>query len=219
MNKNFMTLIMGVSFMSIHSTDEYTFKTFKRTDIEQFTTFITKKRSEFYKSYPYLFQSDADQERANEYASWFAQLPDSALVIAYHNQIPIAFCWGASLTDFDEHVPSIELFKKENLDPKTFYYISDIIFDSGYNNENYIPELLKKIADCAYDFGYTRLCIAEKEDELSHPLRPNNYQSNTKILTDNGFEKTSFFATFHWQTLQHEGIIKDQEHQLYYWIR
>lgn len=202
------------------TTDQYSVKVVLGTEIETLIQFLLQQRLEFYRAYPYLYEGKANLKRAKEYITWLAKLPHTALVVAYHDEAPIGFCWGTPLVDFDEHVEgSVDTFKKSGLKPESYYYISDLIVIQEHATDEVYRKLLKVFEGCAQSFGYTELCLAEKNNENSHPLKPINYQSNDQMLLNNNFVKTSLYATFNWQTLQVDGSIKNEEHKLVYWIK
>jgi ribosomal protein S18 acetylase RimI-like enzyme len=145
-------------------------------------------------------------------------LPNSAVSVAYHNDKPVGFVSGTSFVDNGDHfTQSIELFEKNGLDPKKFYYIEAIVMPE-HRKKSLAHQLHDLIIEHAQSLGYESSCFVEESHE-NHPLKPADYQSRDDSYTKAGYTKTSMIMKFPWRTIQPDGSLKDQEHELRYWIK
>ena len=197
----------------------YTFKTFGAPDIEPFNQFIVQERLKFYQGYPYFYVGNAELDRANGYIKWMSEIPNTILAIAYHDGIPVGFCIGTPFVDHGEHIQDgVDLFKQHGLKPEAYFYISDLIIQDQHRSDELHAKLMSLLEKEAQKMGYSAFCVAE-HDHDNDASTPHDFASFDQLLLDNNYKKSSMFSQFHWQTLQADGSVKDQDHRLVYWLR
>lgn len=212
--------IFLISLFSIGSLaalpDGYSIELFVK-DIAPYLPFVAEQRINAYREYPYLYAGKMEEEIA--YLEWFSQLKHSAIVIAFYNDEPVGFITGTALTAFDQHYKgSIDLFKNAGLAFDSYYYLSDAIVVPEHRNKSLISSMAQLMEEHADILGYTSVCFVCESHE-SHPLKPVNHKSLDSLFKRNGYSKTGMVVTYHWQTRNVDGSIKEQNHAMNYWVK
>jgi GNAT superfamily N-acetyltransferase len=181
----------------------------------KFARFIAEQRVTMFAEYPYLYQAAVEDDMP--YTTWFSQLPKSAAVVAYYEDKPIGFIAGTSFKDFGEHFQgSVALFEDAQLNPESYFYISEVIIIPEHRGEGLSTQLFEVIENYAKQAGYTKACFVT-ESHKKHPLKPANYRDLGVLWTKLGYSLMNLFLQFSWPTLQTDGSSEMQEHTLEYW--
>ncbi len=216
MKKITLALSMIILGTSVSATAEYTLKLLTGNQLRSIIPFMVEQRISAFRDYPYLYEGNSDEE--TEYAQWFTSLPHSVAAIAYHDGKPVGFVSGTGFADFDVHFKgSIELFEKNGLDPKKFYYIPEAIIMPEHRRKSLMLKLHALVIEHAQTLGYLSSCLVEESHDM-HPLKPADYTSRDDIYLKAGYTKTSMIIKFPWLTIQADESLKDEEHELLYWI-
>lgn len=153
-----------------------------------------------FKEYPYLFK--ATFEESKQYFEYFASHEQGAVFKATVKNNFAGFLTGVPLITIDDHCKGIiELFKNENLNPKNFYYLRDVIILPAYRNQGIMKILIAKFQEYAQSLGYKGICLVTSEREENHPLKPSNYRDIDEVWKHLGFTKTSIKMNYVWQTI------------------
>jgi ribosomal protein S18 acetylase RimI-like enzyme len=179
--------------------------------------FIAQQRITEFQEYPYLYQGNLTDEYS--YLSWFAQLPSSAVAVAYDGDTPIGFVAGTAFSDFESHFQgSMELFKHAGLSPASYYYVSEAIVLAAYRDKSICRELVEVLEQHARQRGFLAGCFVCEHHE-HHPLKPTSYKDLDPLFTKLGYQKTELTILFDWDTIQSDGSIARMSHPLSYWIK
>src|ERR1700722_10140808 len=172
--------------------------------------FIAHQRLTVFKEYPYLYQGNFDGEYT--YLSWFAQLPYSAVAVAYDGENPIGFLTGTACTDFERHFQgSMTLFQNAGLNPESYYYFSEVIVLPMYRNKSICRRLLEVLEQYACQQGFSAGCLT-CEHHKYHPLKPIDYRELDPLFGKLGYKKTELTLLFDWDTMQIDGSIVKGSH-------
>lgn len=216
MFKNFYLLTFSFflgTIMNIHS--HYTYKVLTGSELQAVIPFLVEQRITMFREYPYLYEGNKTEE--NEYAQWWAQLPDSAAAVAYYNGEIVGLLTGASFVQFDEHFAgSIALFNKNNQPAQDYYYCGEAFVLSEHRGKKISNVLFMLLEQHAQTLGYTKGCFIT-EIHAHHPLKPKDYRPLNGASY--GYTKTDLTFNFNWLTVQPDGSSRDQEHILTYWIK
>ncbi len=217
MNKYCLLVMIGITSLLFAHSKEYTFKLLVGNELQNILPFMAQQRMAVFRDYPYLYEGNPNVE--HEYLKWFASLPHSSVIMAYLDGKPIGWISGTGFADFDVHFKgSNELLKKNGYDSRKFYYIPEAIIVSEHRDTLLLEELHTLIAKHAKTLHYSALCFAEESHE-QHPLKPADYKGLEELYRVAGYTPTQMIITFSWLTIQADGSVKDEEHELCYWIK
>lgn len=214
-----LLFLSGFTFFT-HAVDakEYTLHIFT-TPAEQKTMFdfIAQQRIEQFKGYPYLYDGNMDFEY--NYLNGYVSTPKSAFAIAFWQDQPVALITGMPLYDFNKDVPNgLDAFKQAGLNAEEYYYFGEFLILPEHRDDSLISKLAAIFEDYVASIGYTKTCFMEESND-SHPLKPADYQEKDYLLLRDGYKKTSAVIGYTWPTFQLDGSIKEQTHDLNYWIK
>lgn len=213
--KKIIVLLIGV--ISPLLAQEYSFKLFTGKDVQAIVPFIAQQRVSEFREYPYLYEGNIAED--TEHCQWFAQLPHSAVAVAYLAGKPVGFISSTSFADFDVHFKgSIALFENNGLDPHNFIYIPEAIIMPEHRGKSLTEKLHALIEKHAKSLGYKGICFAEESHD-KHPLKPATYKGLEGLFLRAGYTKTQMIIKFPWLTIQPDGSLKDEDHELCYWIK
>lgn len=202
--------------------ENYKIETLTQSEIQSVLPFMTEEGPKGYRSYPYLYESN--EKEVLEYLQWLAQLPLTAVAMAYHNDAPVGFALGTPLTDYalnmfpHNYEESMEAFRKQDKDPNKFYYITDIIVLPEHESDWLNGALFEELEEYGRMHGFEFICFSALSYE-QHPLKPDDYCEPDALWQSLGYIKSSLTVRFSWKTLQSTGSAIDQEHELPYWIK
>lgn len=210
-------LLFALVAYDISMQAHYSLKLLTSSELQEIVPFMVEQRIAAFRDYPYLYEGNTKEE--NEYCQWFVRQSHSAVAVAYWNGQPAGFVSGTSFTDFDIHFKaSIDLFENNGLDPKKFYYIPEVIIMPEHRKKGLARKLLNLIEQHAQKLGYQSSCLVHETHE-HHPLKPINYQTSENIWLKHGYWKTGMIIKFPWLTLQPDSSLKNEDHELRYWIK
>ncbi len=198
--------------------DEYTIKVLTQEKMKAVLPFVAQARLTTFCHYPYLYEGDFDDEMND--LDKYAENSQSALAIAYHQDIPVGFLCGS---DFMHYSPMFEnpiadTFKEEGLDPEKHYYFADVILLPEHRGKRLSPKLFKKLEKHAEKQGYQFTCFVT-EHHYNHPLKPDNHRSLVPLWNKLGYHKSSILGYASWPTYQEDGTVKKQQHPLVFWFK
>lgn len=209
-------LLCSASTMQPHNT-LYTTTLLTGKQLHKILPFIATQRIVLFYEYPYLYEGNYEQEMA--YLTWFAQLPYSAVVVAYVDEEPVGFISGTALIDFDEHFKgTVQLFKTAGLQPKNYYYIAEVMVLPEHRGHQLSDQLFDYLEKYAEQQGYTAVCGVTESHE-QHPLKPTDYISLEPLWQRLGYKKSDLVINFSWLTRQVDGSSREAEHLLRFWLK
>ena len=202
--------------------DIYTVKLLTAAAIESILPFVAAVGIKHYREYPYLYE--ANQKEVFDYLAWLSKLPQTAVAVAYEDKTPIGFALGTALIDYAQEIypqnfeQSIKQFRDQGKNPEQYYYIADNITLPEHENSSVTKLLFDCLEEYAHDKGFKGMSFAAESYE-KHPLKPQSYQEPDDLWKVLGYAKTPLMVRFIWKTIKAYGPTKDEEHELYYWIK
>ncbi len=218
MNSKFLLcLFFSIPLCAMKQSDNYNLELLTGKDLESILPFVAQQRIELFREYPYLYEGNLTEEM--NYLEWFAKLPHTAMAVAYHDKQPVGFVSGTSFKDFDTHFKgSCDVFLKADLKPEEYYYITEGIVVPEHRGNALALKLSALIEGYAKKIGFTKGCFVDESHD-KHPLKPANYYSLETAFKKAGYIKSPLSIKFNWVTRQVAGQARDQEHELYYWMK
>lgn len=186
-------------------------------DIISVLPFIAKSRIEAFREYPYLYHGTMESE--SPYLVLYSSWKDTAVALVYADDTPVGFISGMPLIKFDEHCPSIEVFKKENLAPESCYYFPEVIILPEYQSLGLSEKLFEVLEAHAYSLGYRTLALLTSNRADTDPQKPAGYKSQDYLWKKLGYKKSRMIVSISWDTIQPDGTIKEQQNDLTYWFK
>lgn len=223
MSYRFFFVITFLMFFTICSADKpaanstYNLRLLTGKAIQEIIPFLVAQRIEMYREYPYLYEGSRTVEE--ECLQQFAQLPSSAVAIAYLDDEPVGFIIGASLADYDQHfIGSIEAFKSNGKNPNEYYYFADVLILPAHKGKSLATRLFALFEEYCANLGFLYACFVS-ESHVEHPLKPIDYNEVDLIWQHYGYQKSNIKIYFSWNTIQPDGPAQEQLHELPYWIK
>lgn len=217
-NIKFLLAVLIMLFLySLATAKKHTLKIVTGREIVDYKDFVIDMRLEEYQKYPYLYKGSREEEI--EYFNWFVEQQSSALVILFKGEELRGFLTGTALVDQDAHFQgSIVAFKKAGLTPEDYYYFADVIIRPQSRGSGWSKQLFWCLEDWARNQGFTKTCfVTESHDQ--HLLKPNNYWPLERLWDQLKYIQANFFVPFTWPTIQADNSVKNQEHQLDFWLK
>lgn len=214
----FLLIFVILTFKTKTDLNQYTIKLFKGSEVDSsLIHFFAQQIITTFYEYPYLYVGNLNNDV--DYLNWFFNLKSATVAIAYKENKPIGFLTGVSLEEFDQHFKgAIKLFEKNLLSSTSYYYFAEIIILPEHRG-NFLAEALFKVLEKqAYELGFSNGCFIT-DNTINHPLRPKSYKPFDSLWTRIGYKKSSLIIEKSWQTRQIDGTVKDEVHQLIYWLK
>lgn len=214
--KGFITLLL---YTSLIMSQDYTIKLITGNEISVIIPLIAQQWVDENALYPYLFKGDVAAS-AHYFQKWIYG-PHAAIVVAFDKENNlVGFLSGTSLAHFAQHWPSLqELFEKASLDLTSFYYCSDIIIVPAHRKQGLSRKFFELLENHARSLGYTKSCLVCESHPEGHPLKPKDYYELDNIWQKFGYQKTDIVVSFPWDTIQPDGSVKMQEHEMDCWVK
>jgi GNAT superfamily N-acetyltransferase len=212
------SLLIFTTLVSSENKEDYTIKIITPEEMKPLFPFVAQARITIFRDYPYLYEGNFDDE-VND-LDRYAQNPQSALAVAYHQDVPAGFLCGS---DFIHYSPMFEnpiadTFKKEGLDPEKHYYFADVILLPEHRGKHLSPKLFATLESHAQSKGYQSTCFVT-EYHHNHPLKPKNHRSLVTLWNNLGYNRSDILAYASWPTHQVDGTVKTQQHPLIFWFK
>ncbi len=212
-----MFLFTAICATTQSQSAEYSIKVLCGEELQTLRTFFSEHRLTAFREYPYLYLGS--QEEAYIYFDWFSRLPNSAIAVAYVDQAPVGFLAGTDFSDFDDHFEgSIDLFESAGLDASLYYYFSESIIAPEHRKSRVFTQLAHALEHHAAMLGYQKVCFVHEEHE-THALKPDDYKDLSPLFLHFGCQPTSLMIKFSWKTIQPNGNVEEQEHEMRYWVK
>lgn len=206
-----------VTFAPVNLSSAISYELLTGSQISKVTDFVITQRLGVFAKYPYLYRGTVAEEL--NYLSQFVFEPDSAVVVAYDQGVPVGFIAGTPLTVYEKIFPgSVMKFQEAGLAPVKIYYFSEEIVLEPYQPTGVVQSLYAKLEEFVKNQGFTSSCFVH-ESHIHHPLKPANYKEQDQFFELIGYRLTSISVDSNWQTYQFDGSTCDQKHVLTYWLK
>lgn len=199
-----------------------TIQVLKADDISVYSDLLKQFRTETFKQYPYLMQTSDEHE--SYYLSQFIADKNAVMVVAFKDNKPVGISTGIPLQSdsglMGEYKQILKnIFAAQDFNADEFYYCGEILHATKSENKIEVMEkLLAALEQQAKAKGFKYLCFIKMTEQENHPLKPHNYQDPEPIWKC-GFEETNVKLNYSWPTIQADRSVKDQEHELIFWIK
>ncbi len=213
----FLSTLLIVPIISAMEDKSYTVRLLTGQEIISVLPFIAQQRITAFREYPYLYQGTMESE--SPYLVLYSGWKDTAVALAYLDDKPVGLLTGMPLTKFDEHCPSIEVFKKENLKPESCYYFPELIILSEHRSQGLSKKLFDTLEKYAKGLKYTTFALLTSNRADNDPQKPVGYKTQDPLWQALGYKKSSMIVSISWDTIQQDGSVKMQENDLTYWIK
>lgn len=185
--------------------------------IQEIIPFVITQRIDQYREYPYLYEGSIEEE--TESLRIFAQLPQSAVAVAYHEDKPVGFITGTPLIGYGHHFEgSIQAFENDGKNPKDYYYFADVLILPEHQGKSLATRLFEIFEAHCRNLGFPYISFVS-ESHAEHPLKPADYKEVDLIWQHFGYQKTNIVIYISWNTIQSNDPSQDQAHELPYWIK
>lgn len=187
-------------------------------DIADWIDSMAKLRISEFKEFPYLYSGNMNIEK--DYLSCYAKDEHGLFLIAFDGNKVIGVASGIPLAKSTETVPgALEIFNKNNVNTKDFYYFGEFIVCPQYRNKGIFSKLFFEECELVKKLGYKNACLMTVDREKDHPSKPLDYRNTDEIWAKFGFEKTNYRLTQQWPTIMPDGTVVNIQHSLSFWIK
>ncbi len=177
------------------------------------------------KNYPY-FYVPPETQLINPSDIMYVNDPDALLVIAKNQEEIISVATGiplnsSYLTSYYFSPEIIDQFKDAGSDPKKIWYMGYFLLAEKYRDDHaLINAIYEKFIAQVLNLNCNYISYVNVPADASHPLKPKNYRYMEPwgdVIQ--GFEKTPVVTQANWPTLQVDGSVKENEHQIIFMIK
>lgn len=184
--------------------------------IESYIDYISCLRIETFREFPYLYVGELEYEQA--YIKSYQSDKQAMLAIARSDGNIAGISTGIPLgSDSEITSDAKEAFKNENIND--YYYYREVIVHPEYRGLGLTTKLYTAQDAVIRTRGYKFTSILTVVRALDHPLKPKGYQSTDTLWEHLGFFKKQLRVKYHWPTIQMDGSVKDQDHELELWVK
>jgi GNAT superfamily N-acetyltransferase len=211
-------IIVSTIMICCENNNPYSIKLLTQEEILPLLPFVAQTRVNIFKTYPYLYDGNITEEMDN--LQKYAQHDNSALAIAYYNDIPVGFLCGSDLVHYSIHFENsvADLFENAGLDAKNYYYCADIIILPEHRGNRLAPKLFDAFEEYAQQKGYNACCFITEHHE-NHPLKPCDHKSLVPLWSSLDYQKSTLITYASWQTYQEDGSTQLEQHPLIFWLK
>jgi hypothetical protein len=176
--------------------------------------------------YPYLLSAPKDQIVCPSDII-FINAPDAMIALA---KIQGEVVGMVAMISFDSPVVHALYFNRFHLlqkiqalgfDPSQMLYAAYFLTaPEHHNDEAIVHALYNTLARFAHELGKTQVCFMEDVGEFPHPLKPTK-KMYIEPWADviQGSESMGLQIPITWPTLDAEGVVKDKEHTLEFFVK
>jgi len=214
-------ILLTTTIIASENPNNYTIKLFtEHNDLITQIPFVAHMRVEYFKGYPYLYDGNVNEE-IHCLSQHYASHPNSALAIVYHDKAPVGFLCGTDLINYSALFENsiTDLFQQAELNPKNYYYVTDIIITPEHRGKHLPQKLFEILEAYAHTKGYKSSCFITRFHAEEHPLKPYKYRSLVSLWNRLGYTQSSLLGYMNWQTHQIDGGVKQEQHPLIFWLK
>lgn len=180
--------------------------------------------SQCLRGFPYLYAPTSSQI-INPSDTIYVNEKDSLVIVAENAEGIVGIAAGLPLSSYylAAHYFSpdaIEKFREKGYDPENIWYMGYFLMKPKFQSDaDLIDSIYSSFVERAKTLGKTQICYIDVIRSDAHPLRPNTYshpEPYGRIIK--GFSKTAVEIESTWPTFQVGEKIKDETHQLVFYI-
>ena len=173
---------------------------------------IAALRCAVFREWPYLYEGNADYERA-----YLAKLAtgdglavaalDGTRIVGVSTAMPLA----------QEHEAFLKPFRDAGMDVGRFFYLAESVLEPTYRGRGIGVRFFEEREAAARDGGHDRTCFCAVVRPDDHPARPADYRPLDAFWRRRGYEKLPGITTsFPWREIGDEA---ETEHPMQFWGR
>lgn len=186
-----------------------------RKTLDEWTTHLLRE-------YPYLYVYQGE----TDYNTLFETDPNSFVLFAEKDGKKIGTLQANPLdSDYlknSDYTPynHLEQIKKNGFNPSKILYVSTFIMNKENSaNKEAIKMLFDIAVELAKKMGKNQICYLEVVEEEKHPLKPSPYVPLEPWgELDKKSRSMNVTMVMSWPTLQPDGSVKDQSHQMVFYV-
>ena len=174
---------------------------------------VARLRIEVFRAYPYLYDGDAEYERA--YLQVYRDSADAILVGAFDGDRLIGASTGAPMEDHAEDFAAA--FAGQGIRLSDIFYCAESVLLPGYRGQGIGHAFFDAREDHARKLGrgYAAFCGVVRPE--GHPLRPASYQPLDPFWRKRGYAPLDgVVAQFRWKDVDQPD---ETDHPLQFWMR
>ncbi len=180
--------------------------------------------AECLREFPYLY-APPSRQIINPTDTIYVNEKDALVTVVENAEGIIGIASGLPLSSYylAAHYFSpaiIEKFREKGYNPENIGYMGYFLMRPKFQNDaDLIHSIYRSFVEKAKLLGKTQICYIDVIRSDTHPLRPNTYSHPEPYShTIKGFSKTAIEIESTWPTFQVGGEIKDESHQLVFYI-
>lgn len=181
---------------------------------------IKQLRVQYFSKFPYLYVSPSEE---GEDISYYQGSEHTTMGISLQEDKILGLMIGLPLEDFKFQKDFLnvhqQLTKDLGEELKTTFYISELLISED-SEETFIKEVLLLTLEDKIKNNprYSSLSVMTIERENNHPLKPINYEEESRLYQDHGFKDTGLTYSFEWPVFQADGSVKKKTDSMRLWI-
>lgn len=166
-----------------------------------------------FRDWPYLYDGDADYERA--YLADFAAAPQAVLVIARDGDTIVG---AATASPMIAQAAAIQApFARDGRDTSALFYFGESVLLPGYRGQGIGHAFFDHREAGARSAGAARATFCAVQRPADHPLCPVNYRPLDDFWTGRGYAKVEGLKTsLDWRDI---GNAQETAHPMQFWMR
>lgn len=173
---------------------------------------VARLRIEVFRAYPYLYDGDADYERA--YLQTYRDSPDAILVGAFDGSRLVGASTG---TPMEDHAEFATAFAGQDIDLKDIFYCAESVLLPDYRGQGVGHAFFDHREAHGRVLGrkYSAFCGVVRG--VDHPLRPAGYEPLDAFWRKRGYAPVEgAVANYRWKDLDQQD---ETDHALQFWMR
>ncbi len=173
---------------------------------------VARLRIEVFRAYPYLYDGDADYERA--YLQTYRDSPDAILVGAFDGSRLVGASTG---TPMEDHAEFATAFAGQDIDLKDIFYCAESVLLPDYRGQGVGHAFFdhREAHGRALGRKYSAFCGVVRGGD--HPLRPDGYEPVDAFWRKRGYAPVEgAVANYRWKDLDQQD---ETDHALQFWMR
>ncbi|NDW05451.1 GNAT family N-acetyltransferase [Jiella pacifica] len=175
---------------------------------------LARLRITVFRAYPYLYDGDADYERA--YLASYARSPGAMVVIARSGAGEIV--GAATAAPLGDHQPQLsEAFRKKGIDPAEVFYLGESVLLADYRGRGAGHRFFDAREQAGRAGGYwiAAFCGVVRPDD--HPARPQGYVPLDGFWKKRGYERIDGLVShMRWRDIGESG---ETDKPMQFWMR
>jgi hypothetical protein len=204
--------------MATENESMFELSTYSTQQIEPLLPLLQEWGEREFIHYPYLWVP-AKEEIFEAYALLARE--KNSLVAVVRNQGKIIGLAAGVPLDAGELQALFDEVQGQGFDPSQIFYMSLFLTAPEYRNDERLVELIfDKYVDFIRSIGRTQICYFDDPGRPDHPLKPENplpIEPWGHVI--GGFRRMNVNKQFVWPTLQLDGSVKEEIHQLEFFVK